>query len=77
VTAPGSALLREASPIDSWRRELTPAQIDAGLAILAQFGLDGLYRFEPMPNREGLDDVRQQRPRPVNLTVPAFASFRR
>jgi len=49
-----------ASPIDSWRHELTPAQIDAGLAILAHFSLDGLYRFESMPNRERLEDVRQQ-----------------
>jgi hypothetical protein len=77
VTATGSALLKGASPIDSWRRELTPAQIDAGRAILSHFGLDGLYRSEPMPDRERLDDVRQHGARPVRPTVPAFASSRR
>jgi Sulfotransferase domain len=59
VTAPGSAVMAGASPIDSWRREVTPAQIEAGLGILAHFGLDGLYRLDSTPNRDRLEDVRQ------------------
>ena len=59
VTYAESALRTGASPVDAWSRELTPAQIDRGLATLAAFGLDALYTADPMPRRTGLDVIRQ------------------
>ena len=59
VTDAASAVRTGASAVDSWTRELTPAQIDRGLATLAAFGLDALYSADPMPRRGGLDALRQ------------------
>jgi hypothetical protein len=58
VTHSASALKTGASPVDSWSRELTPAQIDQGLATLAAFGLDALYSADPMPRHGGLAAMR-------------------
>jgi hypothetical protein len=58
MTHATSALRTGASPVDSWRRDLTSAQIDAGLKILAAFGLDAVYSADSMPRRGGLDVSR-------------------
>ena len=60
VTAAASPLLTGTSPIESWKSELTPAQIDAGFAILSHFGLDTIYPLDSMPNRDRLADLRQR-----------------
>lgn len=43
----------------SWREELTPRQKAKGLAILAEFGLGGLYQ-DGRPNPDALDAVRRR-----------------
>ena len=48
-----SPILRGGSLIDSWREQVSEAQIARALEIVHLFGLDGVYSAESMPNLEG------------------------
>lgn len=41
--------LSAASPLDIWKGQLQPAQIDSGMKILEAFGLDSIYSADSMP----------------------------
>lgn len=43
--------------LDGWRKELTPDQIESGLAILRAFHLDGVYSDQLYPNRTAVEDL--------------------
>lgn len=51
VSGKESNIILGNSPITSWRNELSNTQIDTGLRILEQFGLDKMYHENGFPNR--------------------------
>ncbi|MDD5036624.1 MAG: sulfotransferase domain-containing protein [Methylococcaceae bacterium] len=55
-----SNLLAGKSPVTSWKDELTPQQIDAGLKILECFGFDELYDDDSEPNWQVLRDLHEK-----------------
>ncbi len=52
MTKQTSAILQGGDPVDSWRRQTTPEQMKAAMAILARFGLDRIYGEEALPRVE-------------------------
>ena len=54
VTKKDSAIFTGKSLIDTWRNELSSAQIKNGLEILSHFSLDNIYNDQLLPNEEGL-----------------------
>lgn len=49
--------LSASSPLDVWKNELRPEQIDNGLKILEAFGLDKLYGLNSLPNEAALEQL--------------------
>jgi len=53
-----STIVTNTSPLTTWKNELTTDQIDRGLALLAEFGVDDLYGDGVTPDRRVLDRLR-------------------
>jgi hypothetical protein len=49
-----SAIFRGRGLVDSWRSELTDAELSRAMSIVKMFGLDAIYSEDPMPNPAGL-----------------------
>lgn len=62
VATPRSTVTSGQSPLTGWKNQLTPAQIEQGLAILSRFGFDHVYSSEPFPDRTGLAKLRPATP---------------
>ena len=55
-----SNIVREVSPINSWKNEMTVQQIDAGFGILEEFGFEKLYDNSSIPNRRVLSEIQSK-----------------
>lgn len=49
--------LSSASPLDIWKNELQPTQIDSGMKILEEFGLDSIYSANSLPGENALGKI--------------------
>jgi hypothetical protein len=54
VSLKDSAIVVGGSLIDSWRKQISPEQVERAVEILSLFGLDSIYSRESRPNPDGV-----------------------
>ena len=59
MTKKNSPLVTGLDPLLHWKKTLDRGQIDNALDIMSKFGLDKIYRDEPLPDPSGIEELRQ------------------
>lgn len=71
-----SAIFNGKALVDSWRDELTAAEVHRAIEIVAMFGLDAIYSEDSMPNPEGVTKL-MAKPTDMPEVMPAGAATAR